>query len=164
LEFFRTGKFDYLKLGQTKEWIINNFPDPNGMNTNTYESQIWVYGNIELHFNDDETLYLIYSDYIDTLDGGDFLHLNKWILNEPEKLTLEYVIHYLNRERIGFKIEHDTLSQGFGSSVIEILVSKVSLGFAPIEGDQENIEDYLIRCRTEDSNQSILASFSLMNK
>lgn len=67
LEFFRIGKFDYLKLGQTKEWIINNFPDPDGMNTDTYESPIWVYGNIELHFNDDETLYLIYSDYIDTV-------------------------------------------------------------------------------------------------
>jgi len=30
LTFFKTGKFDYLKLGKTKEWILNNFPDPDG--------------------------------------------------------------------------------------------------------------------------------------
>ena len=24
--FFTTGKFDYLKLGSSKEWVINNFP------------------------------------------------------------------------------------------------------------------------------------------
>lgn len=89
LEFFKTGKFDYLKLGLTKEWIINNFPDPDGMSKSCYKHPIWRYGNIELHFHDDQTLFLIYSDYIDTLDGGKSLRLNKWILEEPEKLTME---------------------------------------------------------------------------
>ena len=28
LGFFKTGKFDCLKLGQSKEWILNNFPNP----------------------------------------------------------------------------------------------------------------------------------------
>lgn len=28
VEFFKTGKFDHLKLGQTKDWILTHFPDP----------------------------------------------------------------------------------------------------------------------------------------
>src|SRR5689334_18675877 len=89
LEFFKTGKFDYVKLGQSKEWIVNNFPDRDDATDYNYNDPIWRYGNIELHFRDDETLHLIYSDYIDTLDGGPSLRFDKWILNEPENLTLE---------------------------------------------------------------------------
>jgi hypothetical protein len=111
LEFFRTGKFDCLKLGQTKEWILNNFPDPDEANLHK-DWPIWFYGNIELHFREDETLFLIYTDYIDTLEGGPSLILDKWILDEPANLRLECVIHHLNRERIGFKLEHGTDSQG----------------------------------------------------
>ena len=52
-EFFTTGKFDFLKLGKTKEWILNNFPDPDGFDEypEIYKDDIWRYGNIELHFN-----------------------------------------------------------------------------------------------------------------
>jgi hypothetical protein len=70
LEFFKTGKFDYLKLGQNKKWILDNFADPDEVFQNNYEAPIWLYGNVELHFRNDETLFLIYSDYIDSLDGG----------------------------------------------------------------------------------------------
>jgi hypothetical protein len=106
LTFIRTGKFDYLKLGQTKQWIINNFPDPDETYPDSYQAPIWRYGNIELHFTDNEKLFLIYSDYLDTLDGGQNLRLEKWIFNEPEKLTLDYVIQCLNKERIGFSVQH----------------------------------------------------------
>ena len=162
LEFFKTGKFDWLKLGQTKEWILNNFADPDDADSDYYNNPIWVYGNIELHFGDDETLFLIYSDYIDTLEGGPSLHLDKWILNEPEKLTLEYVIHHLNKERINFKLEHRTFSQGFVITSIELLESKVKLGFEP-EQEELEIEDFLESCKTEDSNTFKLVSFSLTN-
>lgn len=126
-----------------------------------YASPIWFYGNIELHFHDDETLYLIYSDYIETLEGGPSLHLNKWILSEPDKLTLEYVIHHLNLERVSFKLEHKTSSQGFVNTNIEIVASKVLLGFSPDENDGENIEEFIVRCKTEDSNKFKLAAISL---
>jgi hypothetical protein len=160
LEFFKTGKFDYLKLGQTKEWILNNFADPDEVYQNNYDAPIWRYGNIELHFRNDETLFLIYSDYIDTLEGGPSLHLDKWILNEPEKLTLEYVIRHLNKERVSFKLEHKTDSQGFVGTNIELLESKVLLGFAP-EETEEDIDEFLARCITEDSNTFKMVSFSL---
>ena len=40
LKLFKTGKFDFLKMEQSKEWILNNFPDPNGLTENpkVYES------------------------------------------------------------------------------------------------------------------------------
>jgi hypothetical protein len=158
LEFFKTGKFDYLKLGQTKEWVLNNFPDPDDQNN--YDAPIWVYGNIELHFRNDEKLFLIYTDYIDSLDGGPSIRLNKWILNEPEKLTLEYVIHCLNNERVNFKLEHKMLSQGFVLANIELLESKVLLGFTP-EEEEDDIKEFLNRCKTDDSNTFKLTSISL---
>jgi hypothetical protein len=162
LTFFKTGAFDYLKLGQTKKQIINNFPDPDDMFPDSYNTPVWFYGNIELHFHDDdETLYLIYSDYIDDLDGGESLQLEKWILNEPEKLTLEYVIHQLNKERIEFSLKHGMLSDGFCSAAIVLSESKVSLSFVPVEQDDEEYDQYLVRCRTADSNHFKLVSFGL---
>lgn len=160
LEFFKMGKFDYLKLGQSKEWIVNNFPNRDDAEDYNYNDPIWRYGNIELHFRNDETLFLIYSDYIDTLEGGPSLSLDKWILKEPEHLTLEYVIRHLNKERINFKLQHKTFSQGFVVTNIELLESKVLLGFAPEETEYD-IDEFLARCKTEDSNTFKMVSFSL---
>ena len=67
LSFIKTGKFDCIKLGKTKEWIIHNFPDPDGFSKEIYDCRIWLYGNIEFHFRKDATLFLIFSDYIDTM-------------------------------------------------------------------------------------------------
>ncbi|NQY29458.1 MAG: hypothetical protein HRT69_08300 [Flavobacteriaceae bacterium] len=86
--FFKTGNFDCLILGQTKEWVLNNFPNPDGKynpETNKVFS-IWTYGNIELHF-EKEVLFLIYSDSLDNLNGGDFLKQNKWIFDDISKLN-----------------------------------------------------------------------------
>ena len=30
LDFLHDGRFDCIEPGQTKEWILNNFPDPDG--------------------------------------------------------------------------------------------------------------------------------------
>ena len=27
-DFFLDGKFDFIEIGQSKEWILNNFPKP----------------------------------------------------------------------------------------------------------------------------------------
>ena len=162
LTFIRTGKFDYIKLGQTKEWILNNFPDPDEMYKDNYNSPIWFYGNIEFHFHDDDTLFLIYSDYIDTLHGGQSLRLQKWIFDEPEKLTIENVTRHLTKERIAFKLEYGTLSNGYTSAAIEIIASKVKLSFALPENDEEDYEQYLLRLKSIDSNLFQLFSISLM--
>src|SRR5262245_51733959 len=89
LDFFKTGRFDYLKPGQTKEWILNNFPDPDdiGIGDTLMNARIWFYGNIELHFDKDQ-LSAIFSENINDLDGGRSLNINKWILNDPLNLKL----------------------------------------------------------------------------
>ena len=135
LEFFKTGRFDYLKLGQTKEWIRNNFPDPDcgGFNDN-----IWCYGNIELHFYK-EQLFLIYSDYLSELNGGKSLKLNKWILETPENLTLEFVIYKLNETQIDFTLTHNKKCKN--QIEIHLIESGIKLGF--IDYNEQNINPNL---------------------
>jgi hypothetical protein len=161
LEFIKSGRFDYIKLGQTKEWILNNFPDPDGFAESPEVSRhpIWQYGNIKFHFTQDQ-LTLIYSDYIDTLDGGESLELYEWIFTEPRKLTLAYVTAQLNQQRISFTTKHQTQGDTSGAS-LTILESNVTLGFAPAEHVDEPLSDLLERHRTEDSNLFRLCSLSL---
>jgi hypothetical protein len=103
LNFIRTGQFDCLKPGQTKEWILNNFPDPDdiGMGNSLENAQIWFYGNIELHFDKDK-LFLIFSESIVDLNGGKSLKLNKWVLSDTENLKLSNFIQKLNIAHIDF--------------------------------------------------------------
>lgn len=135
LEFFKTGKFDYLKIGQSKEYILNNFPDPDYFTTYKEFSRynIWCYGNIELHFNDD-ILWMIFSDYIGTLNGGNSIRINKWILSKPKKLNLLYTINQLNKENIDFKKITDKKLQ----FVTLHLASNVELSFHHQDNDTEN--------------------------
>lgn len=160
LDFLRTGEFGPLKLGQTKEWIGKNFAKPDMVYRNNDESPIWHYGNIELHFHDDNHLFLVHADHIDSLTGGEVIDLNKWIFDRPQMLTLEYVICHLNKERISFKLQHKLLPQGFVCVNIELLDSKVLLGFRPDESeyDLKKLLDYF---KIADSNEFKLESFSL---
>ena len=49
--FFLEGNFDCIRIGENKEWILNNFPDPDNFNDMNYSMSIWTYGSIEFHFN-----------------------------------------------------------------------------------------------------------------
>ncbi len=53
LDFIKNGKFDYIKLGQTKELILKNFADPDDFSIDFLNPNytIWFYGNIEFHFD-----------------------------------------------------------------------------------------------------------------
>lgn len=161
-EFFTIGKFDFLKLGKTKEWIINNFPDPDGYEEHPeiYKASIWTYGNIELHFNDDE-LFLIFSDYINELDGGDSLELKKWFLENTEKLKLSDIISQLNSKHIDFQKRTNNIGQ---TTVNLELQSGVNLGFYLEENTDEDYEIFLERCKRTNQNEFKLGSFSLMKK
>jgi len=162
--FLKNGKFDYIKLGQTKEWIINNFPDPDDTYKDNYNSPIWFYGNIEFHFNDDNKLFLIYTDHIDNLNGGQNLILDKWIFNRPKELTIENVTRQLTKEQISYKLEYGTLSNGYTSAEIECLDSGVRLGFAFPESDEEEYEEYLEKLKTIDRNLFRLFSISFIER
>jgi len=160
-EFLSAGKFDFLKYGKTKEWVINNFPDPDGFDDSPeiYKDDIWCYGNIELHFYKEE-LHLVFSDYIDTLDCGESLELKKWFLGNKETPTLLQVISELNKEHIDF--EKTTLSTG---EIIEIkLASGVKLSFLLEEREDESHSEYLDRCESANHDDFTLNAFSGIKK
>jgi hypothetical protein len=98
LDFLKYGKFDYIKLGQTKEWILNNFPDPDD-----YSKNIFKYGDIEFHFKDG-ILFLIFSEYFSNLklDGGKNINIINWIFNTLNELTLINIIKLLNENGINY--------------------------------------------------------------
>ncbi len=149
-EFLQTGKFDSLEpnqTSQTKEWILNNFPDPDyfGIGDTLDNAAIWCYGNVELHF-DQQKLFMIYSDYIKDLSGGKSLELNPWILGKEGDFSLERIIREFNTMRMDFSV----LYRGF-EDMIEIIITKseVKLTFHGEDGK-------------EDPNKYQLGSFSLM--
>jgi len=160
-EFLSTGKFDFLKHGKTKEWLINNFPDPDEYDDSPeiYKDDIWFYGNIELHFHKEE-LQLVFSDYINTLDGGESLELKKWFFGNEKTPTLIEVISELNKEDIDFaKATRDS------DGMIEIkLASGVKLSFILEEKEDESHSEYSNRCASASHDDFILNSFSWIRK
>ncbi len=149
LEFFQTGNFYRLIPGKTKEWILNNFPDPNyiGIGETLESAAIWRYGNLELHF-DQQELFLIYSDYIEDLSSGKFLELDPWILGKTGDFSLERIMREFNTLRMDYTILNKP-----DYDMIELIIteSQVKLTFHP--EDDEN---------DKDPNQFKLGSFSLM--
>ena len=145
LDFFQTAKFDSIKLGQTREWILNNFPAPDEIGENG-NFEIWNYGGIEFHF-ENQILFLIYSDhwYEGKLTGGNNLKLDKWIFDDISKLNLRFVIESLNTHNIDFKKKTDNLG------VLLRLKSGIELTF-------ENADDI----EGLDSNDFHLSSFGLV--
>lgn len=106
LEFVKTGKFGFLKLGESKEEIINQgFPPEDWLNKQTIASSaIWRYGNIELHFDDSNHLSGIFTDYVTNIDGGESISIiNWWILpNGKASPNLLDTIQELNNLNIDF--------------------------------------------------------------
>lgn len=149
LEVFKTGKFDYVKIGKTKDWILNNFPEPDDFEAGTTleTATFWSYGNIEFYFQGDH-LIQIYVDNIDSLGGGPKLSLKKWIINEPEKLKLHYVIEHLANERIDFNVKH----------LIREHISQTSIGL-PLSGTYLNFQpEYTNHAENELKNSKKLIS------
>jgi len=158
-DFFKSGKFDFIKIGKTKDWILNNFPDPDFLKQNPEirNSPIWNYGNLEFHFHQD-TLFMIFSDDIKELNGGESLELNKWFLDETSELTLINIIKKLIDEKINFDKKSNVIVH---PSVQLKLESGVTLAFIVNEKDNENYDDYLKRCELTNENEFELYSFNL---
>jgi hypothetical protein len=107
LDFVKTGKFGFLKLGESKMEIINlGFPPEDWLNGETKESsRIWRYGNIELHFNNENDLIGIFTDYVSNIDGGESISIsNWWILSNdntnPDLLSTIKELNSLNLDYI----------------------------------------------------------------
>lgn len=130
LQFFKTGTFDCLKLGQSKAWVLSNFPDPDSGWDEDMQSggfDIWTYGNFELHFEKGK-LFLIFSDNLENLHGGEDIELEPWIFSEPHRLNLSEVLKAINEQAMSYKKQSDNLG------VVLRLESGVEFTF-------ENIDD-----------------------
>mgnify|MGYP000088400531 CR=1 FL=1 len=159
-KFLKEGKFDCLKLGQSKEWVLGNFPNPDGFDKypNMIHDDIWRYGVIELHFNKNE-LFLIFSDYVDELNGGDSLILEKHILSNTKEFRLSDIMSKLNNNHIDFQ-KNTTY---FGEAMVKLeLKSQVCLSFRLEELEAEEYEKYIKRSKVVSQNEFRLSSFSLM--
>ena len=101
-QFIRTGKFDYLKLGMTKEEVLKTLPEPEDHSGWDFmKSNIWYYGNFELHFKEDQ-LFMMFTDHINSIDGGATFKVDTWIIGKPEENRLINFMVVLIREKIDF--------------------------------------------------------------
>ena len=142
-EFFKTGKFDFLKIGQSKDWILNNFPEPDYPEEEKYllEEDYWLYGDFEFYFTDNQ-LMQISTPHIQTLDGGKSIQVKKWIFENPENLTLQYVMAQFAKEGIGFTYRYDERRALYQGS-LGLLDKGIHLIFQP-ENNGEEIDRKLI--------------------
>ena len=48
LAFLKSSQFDFIKLGQSKEWILANFPDPDDFGEQMLNPKwpIWTYDRL----------------------------------------------------------------------------------------------------------------------
>ncbi len=140
--FVKQGKFNVLKTGQTRGWVLDNFPNPDGFeegdNWRNGEFEIFSYGDFELHFSYD-VLYLIFADYQGKIDAGDsLLFTQKWLFEkDTSALNLPFVIKGLKKEKISFEIEKNSKLH----AITLHLESKVALHFESDES--EELLDYL---------------------
>lgn len=111
LDFCKSGKFDQIKLGQTKEWISNHFPEPDSRFSKQLLKggfDVWTYGDIELHFEGQE-LIMIYADHLKAFSGGEKLKIDKWIFENTSSLSLVKVAAELDNNHIDYKQKEDNL-------------------------------------------------------
>lgn len=106
-EFLKMGKFDYIEIGQTQAWILNNFPDPDDFNGKLLARDIWRYGMFEFNFSEHKLTH-IFSDHFQhdrygkQFNAGNTIDINPWIFAYPKQLTLQFVMQELTKHQIDF--------------------------------------------------------------
>ncbi len=101
---------------------------------------------------------MIFSDYINELDGGDSLRLNKWILDNTDKLKLSDIINEFNEIHLNFNKKKNKIIQ---EMITLDLDSGVSLTFHLEENIEESYNEFIERCNNTNQNEFKLSSFSL---
>ncbi len=125
LEFIKTGKFDYVTIGKTKEWITANFPDPDFKTEPKNKLSCWGYGSIEFWFLDNK-LNLIHTDHLEYLNAGKEIELDKSFLLDQTKNSIGFIIPKLNEHEIDYDVRHEL---NIEQIILKITNSKVQLGF-----------------------------------
>jgi len=126
-DFFLKGQFDIIKVGQTKEWILNTFIEPDDDSDMGNDFSIIRYGWIELHFDRDK-LFLIWCDSLPDIKNSNLIKYDKWILTRLSEMTFEETQKTLNLESVNYLVKFDTESKNV---IIKIKYSGINLWFNP---------------------------------
>lgn len=81
LDFLRTGEFGPLKLGTSRTELQGCLGNPENWGPYQKAQQhaaVWKYGDIEFYFDDSGTLWIIFSDHVEVLNGGKAIDLDPW--------------------------------------------------------------------------------------
>lgn len=164
-EVLRTGKFDFVTIGKSKEWILQNFVDPDArMDIESKgEANYWIYGRIEFYF-EQEILVEISMKDVRSLDGGQNLEIDDWIFNENDGQTVKSVIEQIVKNRIEFQVKHHVSEYNCQTS-IGLLQAGAHLVFNP---DEPEVIDYNKWMKEDskliDPNLHKLSSISLVER
>jgi len=140
-EFILTGRTDGVETGLTKEQVLANFPEPEGVSA---DGIIWIYGDwLELYFHDGETLTSIFTDHLDRLGSSKTIILDPWVI--PRGLTLCSTESLLAKEGAGFSVTFNPPSRyrkDVRDAFIKVACSSVYLTFSSFDDESVNPDDY----------------------
>jgi len=106
-EFARSGQLGPLSIGLNRGQVSAILGSPTDWQNekSVDRSAIWKYGDVVLHFDDDNRLYLIHCDWFDVPVGGAALQLSPWVLRRG--LPLEDLENALRSATISFSSTPD---------------------------------------------------------
>jgi hypothetical protein len=106
LDFLKTGKFDYLKLGQTIQEVeqILPLPDEKVEEHKAFDLISWRYAELVLNFRKQKLADLRLYAATDRINFGDAFKVYPWIFERPDQLSMEQVILSLTRAKIDFML------------------------------------------------------------
>ena len=122
-DFLRTGEFGPIKLGISHTELQGYLGDPKNWGPYPKAKQhagIWKYGDIEFHFHfKEDALVGIFSDHVETLNGGNAINLDPWIFHGGLLAfdALERLAAAISYERIHWTLDDDTERYWVGAGV-----------------------------------------------
>jgi hypothetical protein len=138
-EFIKTGRFDYVELGQTKEHIRRNFCAPDDASA---DDAIWRYGGMEFFFDETGRLYMIFADGFrggEIRDGENLKLRNLWRFKKPIELDPVIFMRALLAEGMDFSVAHKPELNKIECFITQ---SGVTLDFDADEENEKNPEKY----------------------
>lgn len=140
-DFILNGKFDFVELGQTQEWLLHNFADPDDQGDMGNQIEIWRFGTIEFYFLEKQ-LFQIYCDGFHGFKLSQSLKIQPWILKKYKRMTLSKFLKILNRECVNYSVKHDLKLKNVA---VKISKSQMVLYFSPeYDAKDAQPDQYLI--------------------
>lgn len=118
-DFILNGEWGSIKLGMTRNEILNKIGEPEDWLSNVKNknsSVIWRYGNIEFYFGmsgikeNKDKLEMIFTDYLTNINGGNTFDIDKWFFKKyknnkvPKHLQLKKIKKIFYKNKISFKL------------------------------------------------------------